>query len=287
MKLTHLTEQKQEFLTDRDDIIRYVKNVLNYTDRWKITDDGVEFLDTVVLDKLPNDTLDIKISEAANIRLSNTNIKSLDNFPSTCGVLLIYDNTFSKLVIKTKSIFETRVAGNFKLKSIITYGNKLFIYDSAATRSQKLITDKIEFKNDNVEALECNNSSKIISFDQIVIPSKTLERLTVKYCNIKSFKDFDFVIKDRCDLELNMLDNYRYVDRVKAKYLRLEIFDNTDNLITLILNQSPKILLVCPDKNLSLIKIIDKFLSLKNRADHIMDCALELIDAGFEEAAEL
>lgn len=60
------------------------------------------------------------------------------------------------------------------------------------------------------------------------------------------------------------------------------------NIITLILNQSPQILLACPDKNLSLIKIIDKFLSVKNsRADHIMDCAVELIDIGCEEAAEL
>ncbi len=292
MKLHNIVEQQTTYqqipyLTDRDDIIRYVKNVLRYNDRWKITDEGVEFFDTLYLDNLPNDTLDIKISDAKYINLKNTNIQSLENFPQECSVLNIYDNMFSKLVIKTKSIFETRVVNNYKLKSIITYGNNLNVYDDINKESQRLITNKIEFKNDNVKELEVRNCSKITSFGQFIIPSKTLDRLCVEFCNIRSFKDFDFVVKNICDLTLPYLDNYRYIDKIKSNKLFLHVFENTDSIITLMNNNSKRITLFYVDTPDKISEILDKFITMENRSEHIMDCAIELIDAGFEKAAEL
>lgn len=105
----------------------------------------------------------------------------------------------------------------------------------------------------------------------------------------------------RCNVSAQYLKNFKNVEKfiVNDKFTIFGAL-TYNNIINLLLNS-------CKDITMQLYKpyfhitfhddfiyhlhvvnaIISKYLVLKIRSESIMDCAIELIEAGFEEAAEL
>lgn len=84
-------------------------------------------------------------------------------------------------------------------------------------------------------------------------------------------------------------DSYIGIDAYKSLQNFITDSKKHNNIITLLLTNTDgdKIHYHSVDKEIRLILNSYLFIPLSERSDHIMDCALELIDAGFEEAAEL
>ena len=285
-------EEKLDYLTDKQEIAHYIEKVLKYKGVYTITPMGVEFYNDITISNLPNDTLDIKISKAKYITISNTNLQSLENLPPKCNGLLINNNSFTSLDITTLvSDSYPRLRDNYNLKTISTIDTSLDIRGSLGSK-RKIITNRIEFKtNDVINDLRLN-SGGITSFDQIIIPSKKIYTLRIDSgCNITSFKEFDFIVYDGCEIFLKTIKNYLYVDKLYVENFSLEIhiYKIVDNIITFLLNKSKIIDFTYLETPKVVADIMHRYIQnpIDKRAEYIMDCAIELIDAGYEKAAEL
>ena len=86
-------------------------------------------------------------------------------------------------------------------------------------------------------------------------------------------------------LSLSMLDNlqsWRNInDNTIIKELCIDDISQLNNFICVMLLETDKI--TNNNKNIN----FKKYEKIKNRSEYIMDCAVELIDAGYPEAAEL
>ncbi len=292
MKLSNVCEQKQNYLTDPQEIDSYVRNVLRYKLDYDILPDNVVlFKNDLTFKNFPNNKLDIKFSCEKTVSYFENNFSTFEDFPVKCKTLWLARNSFEKVEIPSNVTGDIYVSDNFKLEDVILHdcNNLLNIYDSQITNNKRLNIKKIEYKgNETVKSIKCYGSDKLISFKQIIVPSKKITKLIITACAIRSFKHFDFHIENSCHFLLPDLDNYQYVDNIKCDgKIKFNVYSNINNIITFLLNSCNLLQIDFYIKEVS--DIMQQYLHMEpyTRAEHVMDCAVELIDAGFEEAAEL
>ena len=292
MKLSKVCEQKQNYLTDPQEIDTYVRNVLRYKLDYDILPDNVVlFKKDLTLKNFPNNKLDIKFSCEKIVSYTENDFFTFEDFPVKCKQLWLARNSFEKVEIPSNVTDDIYVCNNFKLEDLILHNcnNLLHIYDSELTSKKRLNIKKIEYKgNETVKSIKCYGSAKLISFKQIIVPSKKITTLIITECAIRSFKDFGFHIENSCHFLLPDLDNYQYVDNIKCDgMITFNVYHTINNIITFLLNSCNLLRSDFYIKEVS--DIMQQYLHMEpyTRAEHIMDCAVELIDAGYEKAAEL
>ncbi len=183
-----------------------------------------------------------------------------------------------------------------------TNGSRLVIenYESDAHgKTYILFTDldsisKIDIKLPlaKYKDLVIRNCLSIKSFSDIECHEQ-VSNYDIRNIGVRSFKGFTTQVSNILTIH-NIFNNYLYVDELKVNNLDLTLFDIYDNIITLLMNEHCNNIIlfseVSSENNINVIDIMNHYLHKydKNiRKDYIMDCALELIDAGFEKAAEL
>lgn len=298
MKLLHLCEESQNYLTDPQKIDDYIKHVLKYKKAYKIDDQSyVTFNSNFMLRDNNIKKIDIKIKSAKVFELIDTGLTSLDDLPQKCTSLFVASNQSLRkdIIINTTLSQDARLYNNKTIESIKTNCTDLWVGEGPLSDRQTLIFNKIVSTNSkHMNYLNIANSSKLVSFKQLIISSNIINILRIEHCAIKTLRDFNFETH-RCMLRLPNLENFQYVDKMLVEN-ELEFVldtDNINNILLLMLNTSQSINILTSSKTSGAINVektiskLQKYLKLSNRSDHIMDAAVELIDAGFEKAAEL
>lgn len=121
-----------------------------------------------------------------------------------------------------------------------------------------------------------------------------IENLYCYECPITSLYDMHNLngkINDDLRIDVDDIVSFRGIENCKIPNIYLHQCNTLNNIILCLLNNTSKITLMPYDFGASFTKgmdIIDKYLkNISKRKDYLMDCAVELIDNGFEEAAEL
>ena len=167
--------------------------------------------------------------------------------------------------------------------------------------------DLSNIKNTNLIEIEncayCDTLDKMphnlpdAELQKLTISNTTIEQIKTNNNNIANIKFYDVwgIVNcmnfpselERLYLYSNDFDNYTGIDAYQKMRELTLTSRKYKNIINLLLCKSIiKDLLHMPNLNADLKKIIYSFIR-SNKEDYIMDCAVELIDAGFPEAAEL
>ena len=273
MKLTNLNEAylSSPTLTKKDEIEEYITETLRYQGKYTLDENmHVTFLQKLKLTQnIDVRQLKSKIKKCkTELVLDASRLCSLINFPDKCQTLDVMNNVYLEDEIQIR------------------------VFSNNSKDISRMKLNKIRFNNDSSDiGLMLQGCLNITSFNDIIIPSKTLYFMAIKISGIKSFKEYDFNIGKYAEFKLEKLRNFLYIDKVFCKeILQVEVYDVYDNIITLLLNRTPEIKLrhaikVDDDR---VISILNKYIKINNRWDYVMDCAVELLEHnGFEKAAEL
>ena len=298
MKLTNLNEAylSSPTLTKKDEIEEYITETLRYQGKYTLDENmHVTFLQKLKLTQNSDvRQLKSKIKKCkTELVLDASRLCSLINFPDKCQTLDVMNNVYLEDEIHVKTIADnTYFSDNNYIKSLITDDKQIRVFSNNSQDISRMKLNKIRFNNDSSDiGLMLQGCLNITSFNDIIIPSKTLYFMAIKISGIKSFKEYDFNIGKYAEFKLEKLRNFLYIDKVFCKeILQVEVYDVYDNIITLLLNRTPEIKLrhaikVDDDR---VISILNKYIKNNNRWDYVMDCAVELLEHnGFEKAAEL
>ena len=132
------------------------------------------------------------------------------------------------------------------------------------------------FKNCPTEVtgvFHVNNLPKIKLFEKM---DWQPDKINSMYIDCSEITSFMFLGK-------SLLFNSKTIDIVI-----LDKINQIDNLLVVLLCNVKKIVLqsCISEKDLKALEIVKKYIDLPKRKDSIMDCCMELIDAGYEKAAE-
>ena len=113
-------------------------------------------------------------------------------------------------------------------------------------------------------------------------------------CSVTSIYDMHKLndkIKRQFRTDIEDVVSFRGIENSKISNINLHKCDTLNNIILCLLNDTSTIEIMPLNFSGSCSKgiiIIDKYLEVKRlRKEYLMDCVIELIDAGFEEAAEI
>ena len=177
--------------------------------------------------------------------------------------------------------------------SVAHGGTKITIADLEISKvSIKLPAAKFK----NVAISNCQN---IKTFSDIVC-NDSISNYEIRNIGVKSFKGFDTLVTNLLMVR-SAFDNYLFTDELNVHRFDLNLYSHCDNIITLLMNKHCEtIMLYCGTPGINddvirdsikrVIRIMHHYLhehDKNSRSDYVMDCAVELIDAGFPEAAEL
>lgn len=285
----------------KKEIHDFIKNVLCYNGTYTITQDNKIIFDNIinvdgcVVSKFNFNFFPYEIQYAPQYNLYHLNISSLKNFPNECesAIISFCENLKNEIELKQK-ISTITISSNTNIKSVIVTTDNLHIFNSTLN-PKALELEKITLFNDKQNTIiTINDCHKIIDFNQINLPP-TIKHLTVINCNIKTLKNFNTVVKDDLAICLPFLENYKFLNEIKAGTIYVDLNQNIKNVILALLQHScvifdanfkSSILSNCITYN-KLCRILNSYTIKENKSEFIMDCALELIDCGYEEAAEL
>lgn len=299
MKLLNLCEESQNYLTDPQEIENYIRKVLLFTKGYTIDQNGhVTFRAQLDITKsVKVKRLNIKIAKCGVLVCKNSNLESLDNFPDICKNYTIQNNEYLRGEIYIKTINSgdySFIVDNYYITSIKTNDSRLYVVSAKYPNSPGIMKlNKIEFINNNDIELTLQSYSNITSFKNIIVPSKSFDHLVILHCGIRNFKNYDYVVKKYAQFDLPNIETYSNIDKVHVidQYLQLRLGNTLNNIINIMFNPTHDIQLVQDKfiKDNTGFNILNKYVlyDFSKRKNHIMDCAVELIDNGFEEAAEL
>ena len=161
-------------------------------------------------------------------------------------------------------------------------------------RAQLDISKKVQAKRLNIKIAKCGvlvcKNSNLESLDNV---PDICKNYTIINNNILDFRGIDKFNISNMYTKGNKLESFRGIENALLHMLRIKDLDylkNCNNIINILFTICDTIF-VSGDtyETNELLKIIKEYLrlSLKSRKEYVMDCAVELIDNGFEEAAEL
>lgn len=196
------------------------------------------------------------------------NINDFDLDIIKMDYILIESSSFSNL----SNIKNTRQVVLSQLHSITSFTqlpsfdlSKQFDNDSSLSLMNMTINTQSSDTNDSIYDLRCNNVNGITNF--MYLPSNLS---LLKYSSMKDFTNYIGI------------DMYKHLRRLWNDSGKI------DNIITMLLCKNLEDVLIYNVTDI-VKNLIKKYMQIENdiRSDHIMDCAVELIDAGYPEAAEL
>lgn len=151
----------------------------------------------------------------------------------------------------------------------------------------------------NLESFKISNVSRLNVLDC----QKFYKMSNIKSDHIKRCSLYNLKVIDECNtifdylsiVKCNKIISFSNIHKLKVKdTLVLEniTVSNSNNLINVCMCNSRNICLVptvedSPNNNNILVDILIKYLRLHDTPEHMMDCALELLDNNFDAAAEL
>ena len=111
---------------------------------------------------------------------------------------------------------------------------------------------------------------------------------------VDSFSAHNAAEIQRCEFDCNYIKSFRNVDdfMVTSRFRLSNIDEHCHNIINILNNKCDNII-IDPDSTAStrdvdaMKAIIRKYLQMKNSSNYLMDCAVELLDLGYNTAAEL
>ncbi len=304
MKLQNMIEAKtSKYLTDVDQIHEFIKKYffvirasngtgdqINEKDYIINADFSVSFITKDCLQiNLQKSQMQIKIHKAHELIFEHCNFDDMDFLPKSCNILKFKSGSLPpNCIIKTnvKKILLFGYFDNIKIESLTLSSSTslklLFFYSCDLD-----MINKIDVRIPNIERCDFYECKKI-DFSKIEIHSH------IKTCVIDNSdignKNFNGIEKfksiDVLKFDYTTFDSYSGIENTKASSIMFMNTKTQKGIINLLLTQCQSIG-ISGNINKTVYGIISKYLRLENRVDHIMDCALELIDAGFEEAAEL
>ena len=212
-------------------------------------------------------TLSFYLSKRKTLDLSKNTTQCL-TFKNSPHILSIDNlNIVPELSGENKfSVIENCYSFNKLHISKIARLSRICLSNLPEFRSLKNISCTNHFSVLKVCAIPLKDFSCDLSVDKLILVfSKTLHTNFKSFSNIEKLKTDNIIIYDliyTCDNVLCLL--------------------LSNAIINIIDNDIPR------DKNTNLYRcIITKFMGFSNRAEHVMDCAIELIDNNFDSFAEL
>ena len=301
------------FITDWRKVQDYMKNVLRYNGEFvfNTVDNYVNLKNHLLVTRLQSSlgnspALGIKLQTCLNVSFSELHFTSLDNFPKICkNLVLCHMNDLQKdLEINTITSGELSIVDCIQIQSLKTINSRLDIRNTMRQRTDEYISTialtDIEFSNkiQHID-LAISGAPLIKSFDQIKSNTNNFLNLSLYECGITSLPNKEYNIIHACNLSLP-LNSFVGIDKFTAGTLCIDIINSCDNIIHLLNNKSVIIKLkafntaanIPPNSgynrnNAVICSILRRYLDVDKRSDYIMDCAVDLIDAHYNAAAEL
>ena len=279
-----LSQRSANFEFGDDDIL----NQLNLYSNILIDRNLIDKIDLIGSDG----TLKIEFGDfAGGFILKNVNsIRSLKNIPKKCNQLQLLELSIKHTDFQNFDI---------KLIEILRCPN--------VNKISNINTEVLEY----IEITDCK---KIKRFNQIpqLKQNNQLQISELKLNRVKNDNDsiYDLIIsnvtglKDLCNLSSNLEKLILRSNRDFKSFRGIETYDNLvefvaqsngrgpidayDNIVNVLLCKKLNYIILGINQK-HVFSIMNRYISidLSERSNHIMDCAVELIDAGFEDAAEL
>ena len=286
MKLTKLCESK--YIVDKEEI-KEILAACDYHKKWSIDkNDEITlasnfFLNSnlqIFLTDKNLTTLPLKIKKAKVFKVMYSVLSNYDFLPQQSSEIrlsnlhLDYEHLDIDIDI-TDVLYLYNINGANQFSFSFKSCDYLNIYNCNSLYS-------INIKNSFLNSLSIDDCNNINLNDTFVI-SNNLHHISLN--SMLGITGFNMHIKSTNTLSLTKLSNlqsWRNIENYKILlYLNINNTDQLNNFINVMLLETDKI----TNDN----KSIDftKYTTVKNRSDYIMDFAVELIDAGFPEAAEL
>ncbi len=298
MKRNIFENEKIDYIENENEAIEYLK-LFDYSGSVLMLDDKTFSLDNLKINNLIiyDDVLRLKIRECYRFEYINTILSSNTTYPQECYSFGITScevkNGTEQLKINTSCKNDL----NFLL---INGETVLNVQDSSATSTytsfdvRQCDFTKIIYNtstiNSSIKISQCKN---IKSFTDLVIPQNVFN-LEIFDSRISTFEHFATKIKNVFKFDTRHVKNFLHCDKIDANELDFILYNVFDNIINIIINDNCEVISLTYNIRIlnvfeELVDILEKYIEMnKNmRKDHIMDCAIELIDAGFEKAAEI
>ena len=290
MKLINVCENI-EYLNSRREIRDYLDS-LNRHSEFTLDNDYISYNGDLYFHSLDED-VPLKIKECNSFEYSECVLNANSALPIECEELKINNCSIKnqEFTINTMANFYKIYSSSFVNKLIIRNTNNRYCEININNSTLCEFTLISISPSNTIDIRECKN---ITSFVNIKLPM-FVSNFTIDNVGIKDFKYFETIVNNVLSIDSTSFQNYLLTDTVKANFLYIYVNNKINNLLTLLLNNYATKLYIHSSEIASysnmdnLIKIFGKYTQKpKNiRVNFVMDCAVELIDAGFEEAAEL
>lgn len=300
MKIKNIVENKNVYFKDKESISSFIMS--NY---YSGTPNGIKQEDFTINDDL---SVDFKIS---NVVVDNTH----DNY--------VKINTCKKITISnTCKIYDSDFLPTKATR--IDFENPYF-YNSVLdinTRCSQIDFDSCMFGDGSfadpvVKNININSWSKKVNFSScnlknVFINSNRTTSIHLWYCTNLSYANLYLEKTHSLEITNNILqsfdkishlntittlktdasyiNSFLHIDSLKIDSLNIVDALTANNIITLLVTPTKYISVSLKKSHYYACEMILKTylkMDVQNRKDYVMDCALELIDAGFEKAAEL
>ncbi len=295
MKMINLLEQTK-FLYNEESVSKYLKT-FNYdvgknNENFTIFNSNkVNLNKNIIFDNL-NEELKIELGFCTDIALKKIKgLSSLKSFLPVTAINLIVDECDVAGVLDITTLVYNNYINIIKcnnLVEILTISPALFI-DACDSINSVYFNGKTSKYANFIVIKKCKN---VMSFSDIKT-NNGLSRLIFVNTGLNSYKNFNLDVDELTVSyeEKDTIKDFSYIENVQPKKrIFLTVFKNhTAHIINLLMLKTETIHNDYKGfNNDSLITIMDEFISKNNneRSEYIMDCALQLLDAGYEAEAE-
>ena len=230
-----------------------------------------------------------KLKDIHELRISETSLRTLDNIPDELHELFLYKcNGLTHIDLSKVSIAKDFQLHTSRGVESIILPNLLGGLGSFILIEQCLKIHKISSHTGTVQKLTVKNCKSINSLTCIDVSN--IINLNLEGTNNITHFDKNNISADTTLIHCDNIKSFRGVEDVDIrKKLTLTKILKPDNIICSMLTNA-SILIRTPQMsgwNPRIEKIFKKYSHDTNRRNSIMDVAIELIDDGYSEAAEL
>ena len=293
------TLQNDLIVSGTDKSLADVKNILQYVYDFK-SPQGI-MLDRNNRLVIPTDlhmrgknisALPFDIGSCGDLVLDNVPLRNVNGFPQICKMLTLKNNN----AIKTLNLENTKMENGLEISNLNNCRDISNIkFMSNKTRNNMNVEYCINLEKIGIAKTPKNLYLRLSHLDSLhslrsVTSKNKIHSISLSYVPLDNFSST--LECDSLDLECmygnNKFRSFREIENFKTSNIQIfNISAAPSNAICLLLcKQHVKISFIgTPTAPLPLTLL--KYINNDNRADYVMDCVLELIEADYQDAAEL
>ena len=284
-----------KLLTPEEELIKYFDSSMYFADDYTVNKDGSFNIPDghLTFYSLPKFIIHkIRGIEYKNITFDKNSLNEIPKYISQNITFKNCDFSGNTILLpsnRTIESFEIQKCTNIK---------KIVLNCSITSTIDIILNDYVPFRIAHGEKLKLGYNRCKIQINNI--PNKIdmglhdISNLTVGF----GMPDFSFMstpisnVSD-CQIDINKnTTSFRNIETLSGvKTTTIGLYSQTSvlphNIIHVLLITSTKLDMYHTNARPQILTIMKKYMKHDNRKEHIMDCTMELIDAGFEEAAEL